>query len=123
MNNDVIAGVLNKAVGYLERGWCRVDFARDVLGQSLYSSDGRAVCWCAVGAVQRAALFMDTYNAHQVVEDACGEVCKVLGLIKDSYLRGSFQSTLSSWNDKPERTQEEVVAIFKKTALVVGGDG
>lgn len=46
--------VLTKAKEYLDRGWSTGCFAKDSKGNSTDPCGSDAICWCAVGAIDRA---------------------------------------------------------------------
>jgi hypothetical protein len=47
--------VLLKAVEILDRGWTKGVYARDNIGLPVDYDNEAAVCWCANGAIERAA--------------------------------------------------------------------
>lgn len=74
-----------------EDGWIQNNFQKECSGQ---------MCYCSVGAVDKAANSNVDFSSF------------------DRALRFLYEVTgaevLSQWNDKPERTQAEVVAAFDK---------
>lgn len=43
--------LLERAKGFIERGWTRGAYARDENGDGVGSRNPTAVCWCAAGAL------------------------------------------------------------------------
>lgn len=95
--------VLLKAAALVERGWTQDAGARSAKGNHVRSTGRAAVCWCAEGAIQKAAFGGDGYAYH---------------FAKGALLRALPKRALSipDWNDAPGRTQAEVVAALKAAA-------
>lgn len=91
--------VLRRALKYIRKGWTRGAFARDREGNVCDETSRRAVCWCAVGAIQRASP-NDWYLARDTVA------------LVEGVLKGS--QALSNYNDAPRRTKAQVIAAFEK---------
>jgi hypothetical protein len=51
---DETTDLLIRARGFIERGWCRGTFARDVNGNPVTSTDPSAAGWCMYGALEAA---------------------------------------------------------------------
>ena len=93
-----VAEVLRKARGYIERGWTRGIFARGPDGAGVSPVDASATCWCSIGAIVAASNYDMT---------VCASASDVL--------RGVIQGgNIARWNDDPERTQADVIAVFDK---------
>ena len=95
--------ILRHARGLIEQGWTQGAFARDADGHGVNHRNSRAVCFCGVGAIRRAAddLRMPrrlTAAAWKVLDDVCPD-----------------QELLAmGWQDEPGRTQSEVLAMFDR---------
>ena len=89
-----------KAYKYLQRGWCQGAVARDVAGEEVPAGSPEAVAWCLTGALQRA------YGFYNLTDKLAESLAKV-----EARLRGVGGSA-SEWNDAPDRTQGEVVALL-----------
>lgn len=81
--------------------WIQGTFARDKNGFDCEGIDPTAVCFCAMGAIDRAvgetnSFFNFAWPLYRALDNA------------------GFHNGISEWNDAPERTQEEVVALFDK---------
>lgn len=95
-----VADVLDRAADLIEPegAWTQGAPARTAGGRGTDSGDREAVCFCAIGAINRAG-YWDwplTSACWKAVEDT------TVGLAK--------------WNDAPERTQAEVVAALRAAA-------
>lgn len=90
-----VGEVLTRAADLLEeKGWCQ-NYPVDMEGRM-----------CAVGAIRQASEGQEQgYFASRAAVKAQQAVEKAIG--------GEF---ISRWNDRPERTKEEVVAIFRAVA-------
>ena len=88
--------------------WTRVAFARNEAGNSTISGDPSAVCWCAVGAVNRAARTQFGVCGLQAMT-AVDALATALGaLVADT------SGGVAAYNDAPERTHEEILELFDK---------
>ena len=129
--NDIdleAARLLDCAASTVERGWTQRANARDGVGEPVQPHDLNARCWCAHGAINRAA-----FMTGVTIIDECGQVLfatKESGIILDrarlavrltierpaaSMLAMSGLS-LAKWNDKPERTAGAVAAKLRAGA-------
>jgi hypothetical protein len=103
--SPTIADILDAAADLIEPegAWTQGVLGRDERGCILTSNElGRAVSFCAAGAIQRAAglPFQTPEGAHRFVR-------KVIGRKEIGY-----------WNDRPRRTQAEVVAKLREAAAL-----
>lgn len=89
-----------KAVDYIKKGWTQGAFARKADGSPTYSLDPEAVCWCAFGALNMA------YPDHGYV-----------GVFTELKTAIGGEQLVAYWNDDPNRTQQEVIAMFEKLGL------
>lgn len=80
-------------------GWTQEFFARNASGERTNKFGPDAVCFCAYGAIDRAA-------GHSFSE------------ADRRFMEALFDATgrddVADWNDAPGRTQAEVVALFDK---------
>lgn len=79
--------------------WTKGAFARDRDGDDVYETDGdTAVCWCAVGAINKA------FGCHAG-----------LTVVQALYaaLPADFQ-LVASFNDHPDTTHADVMALFDR---------
>ena len=103
-----VADVLDRAADLIkpEGAWTRGAYARDEHNDSIDTLHPDAKCFCAMGAVYRAAGASSLYKTGRidVVNDVRKHLITVVG------------TTMASFNDAPERTQAEVVAALRSAA-------
>lgn len=80
-----------------EDAWTTQHLARDVNGESTFSNDSDAVCWCLVGAICKC------YGTNE-----CKRVKIVIKV--ENYLN----MPIHQWNDKSERTFDDVKNLIMK---------
>lgn len=123
ITNEELKKVLERARELVSLGWCQGDLAQDEFGSTIPDSSPNAKSFCTIGAIDRAlyealewnwnmvitqplapksVMLKDLYNATKI------ELLKALG-IKDPVAH-SFG--IVSFNDKPGRTQEQVIELF-----------
>lgn len=110
-----VADVLERAADLIEPegAWTRGIYAADECNDSIDTLHPGAKCFCAMGAVYRAAGASSLHKTGplDVVNDIRTHLTHVLG------------TTMASFNDAPERTQPEVVAALRRAAtLARAGD-
>lgn len=104
-----VAEVLRAAASLVESGWCQKAMATDASGRPVPEDDDTASCFCALGAVIRAA----DYDSG-VYMAALDRFCEFI------YAEtGHF--AVSRWNDTPGRTAEDVAARLRECAGQVEG--
>jgi hypothetical protein len=86
-----------KPSDYIRRGWCQNASAQDDQGRLCDATSSLAQQWCLVGSV-RAAYPEDAVRRNKVFDKLFCQA-KTYGL--------------SSWNDNPDRTQQEVLAVLE----------
>jgi hypothetical protein len=98
-----VADSLEKAADLIEPegAWTQGCYARLADGETTGSFNPDAVCWCALGAIQKTGGGRDAFSALYDMMPADGLV--------------------SPWNDAPERTQAEVVAKLREAAANARG--
>ncbi|PTQ64480.1 hypothetical protein C8J45_103330 [Sphingomonas sp. PP-CE-3G-477] len=109
-----VADVLERAADLIEPdgAWVKGELGYDADGNRIPDREviHSAVCFCVAGAIWRAA---DVGADDTIVWDAF----KSLGR------SANFRTGVGPWNDKPERTQPEVVAALRRAAtLARAGD-
>ena len=96
------ADILNRAADLIapDGAWTQGALARTRNGYAIGPEEDDAVCWCVQGALYRAG----------------GENVWAAG---DAHiaLKASLGSSVSGWNDAPERTPAEAVAALRAAAL------
>jgi hypothetical protein len=91
---DAIVG-LRKVRKLIAGGWTRGTFARNARGVPVQAQDKRAVRFCPSGACWRVG---GAWRLIRLIEAEIGP-----------------RATLNIWNDRPERTKAEVLALIDKT--------
>lgn len=92
--------VLKKARKLIEtKGWTQVVEARDEDGNAIDYRDERAICFCALGALWRAA---DGFESDLAV-DARATLASCV-----------HTDHIIDWNDRKRRTKEDVLAAFDR---------
>lgn len=98
--------ILSRARTLILDGWCQGADARDAQGRDVLPWSLEARSWSVLGAlvggdgVGRAQVGM-----MPILE--LGEAIVALGEAGDTH-------SLQAWNDRPDRTKEEVVALFDR---------
>jgi hypothetical protein len=101
--------ILVEARDLIEKGWCQGDGARGATGKVVRPLDPDAVCFCAVGAIDRVCEGDDLLR-----EEAWHRLR--LGIF------GDIRGPIVKWNDAPERTKPEVLAAFQKAIDSLGAE-
>lgn len=99
--------ILSAAADLIEQpnAWCQKAIARNAKGDTLRIATQNSACqWCTIGAVIKACE-NNTYNTSEVIE-------KVRQVLKSR----TGGDSLGGWNDAPDRTQAEVVALLREAA-------
>lgn len=81
--------------GLLAKGWCQGHYAVDSSGVPVHPYNKAACAFCIHGACEKV-LGKDERKVLTPLRSALGEF------------------TLAEWNDRPDRTQAEVLALFDK---------
>lgn len=76
--------------------WTQKVCARDEFGTRVGATSDSACSWCIIGAILR----LYPYEVGDLRE-------KLYGVLPKGF-------SIAQWNDTPERTQEEVVAVLKE---------
>ena len=96
------AELYNKAADMIGRGWTQKVYARDERGYSVPPSELVAKSWCLLGAISVVAMSW----GPKYYSSTFGK------LVENLELNG----TVNKWNDHPDRTQGEVVALLREAA-------
>lgn len=89
-----------------EWGWIQGQEALTENGVAVESSDPEAACFCVMGAIERVGydLWRADVADYKVMSAAVQEALEAAGDIAGDLLH--------EWNDHPDRTKEEVVALL-----------
>ena len=82
----------------IEQGWTQKTYARSEDGDSVAYNSPDAICWCAVGAI--CAVDSSLSSAVDRATKILAETIEI------------SRSSLTEWNDAPDRTQDEVLIAF-----------
>ena len=98
---------------YIRMGWCQDTEARDAHGVPCEPTDSNARSWCSTAA---ASLWPDEAEAlHILVEMA-------FRVMDDDYILDKVvsEAIVEQWNDAPERTMAEIIAVMQETEQEAG---
>lgn len=87
----------------MAEGWTQGAFARTARRIQVGPANEKAACWCILGAGNAA------FSGYAPDET------QWYGTIQDIVLKMP-----QKWNDEPERTQEEVIAMAKQAEKILG---
>jgi len=93
-----VVEALKEARALIANGWTQGCPARDANGTDVNSLDPSAVSFCIYGACYRAS------------QSRSDDVYRLTGSVLQKLCTGAP----SVWNDAPERTQSEVLALFDR---------
>ena len=91
--------MMAEACERVSTGWCQGTIAQDADGRPVGAGSSAARRWSMLGAV------LASWDGGPVEE---------LGQAVTSLHTSTDQAPLEVWNDRPERTQEEVVTAFER---------
>lgn len=100
-NTERAIKVLTSARGLIEKGWTQEAEARDNTGRPVPPAHATAVEFCIVGACCRE--FAGPLVAYELAQ------------LQATLTRRWSVFTLTSFNDYPVRTKDEVLALFDET--------
>lgn len=86
--------------------WTKSSMGRDLHGQMCASGDPDAVCWCLAGAIFKV------YGTHSSKGDSA--FCRVAAVLKQN---GIGRTEILNWNDRPERTHDEVLKVCEEAMI------
>jgi hypothetical protein len=105
-----VRAILVKAEELISSGWCKGVLARDRNDHGVNSDSKDAVSWCAMGAIDNAALGFVVDG--KIPRQEWFELSRHARLL----LRNLISvDSIPDWNDKEGRTQSDVVEAFRGT--------
>lgn len=120
--NKYLPELLKEARNYIANGWIKQKYAGDRDGNGTDTYDDNAVCFCALGAIERAAnklyesfpedLITQIISSPIYLEE---EAVKLIDAEIPQDQRVSARSAsrrVILWNDHIDRTQEDVLKVF-----------
>jgi hypothetical protein len=90
-----------------QNGWCQKVNASSDKGRSCSPISDKAVSFCIFGAIDRK------HTSKYGAVDAIG-VYDDVNSVQDKLQATDQHALISVWNDHPERTKEEVIALLKE---------
>lgn len=93
--------------------WTKGAYARHRDGELCAIEDKGACQWCAIGALFWATDVADTDEADEEIEDISTERF-AMGMLYDATCALGARGGVAEFNDAPERTHEEVMALYDK---------
>ena len=93
----------NKAADMVESGWIQGEMAKNEEGCFVHPLAGDAKSWCLSGALRVVSWTVKDHNQYALT---------FLKLIKNLGL----SEHATTWNDRPRRTKEQVVALLRSAA-------
>lgn len=104
-----IAAALRAVKKLVERpeAWTKGAIARDAEGVEVNETDRSAVCWCLFGAIGRVA--------WREEEEVSRYLCRAGS-------SGPGPGEITLWNDAPERTHADVLALLDRAIKEVEGE-
>lgn len=95
------------------QNWTRGEYARDVDGSGVCAADPNAICFCSVGAVQRATSDVVGDLSH---EDALRLETSSIDILSEATSRDpgghQFYGSIADFNDSRTTTHEDVLRAF-----------
>lgn len=99
-----VVEVRRRAARLVERGWCQLSYARDRHGTPVGVNSAEAASWCLLGALDEAVPVPWTKADVARIETAAAQIAGEIGVcVKE----------LDYWNDRPGRTQAQVVQALR----------
>lgn len=94
-----------------EKTWTQGEYARDSDGDRVDALETYAVCWCGLGHIKRTLnVWHDNSTAASYLLKAMKARCPRIDYFHE-------------WNDHPDRTAEEVKAMFLEAAQLAESEG
>lgn len=107
-NGRPLAEVYHAAAGLVRIGWCRGDYAQTLFNEGVYPDDDRAIRFCGMGAVFRAA---------GVEDDPGDEDFWTLSRPLVAYLKRRYGIDCpDDWNDAEGQTADRIAADLDRVA-------
>lgn len=124
MNADPVSEfttLLREASEIVKKGFCQHALARNREGRKVHPSSDLAVSWCATGALRLAS---DRLRDRQGGSREIWSMRRLLAEIAvEAHLvaQGAEEQRLVRWNDRPGRTQLQVVENLRIVAEQLSG--
>ena len=106
-NKQEIPKSKTPALDLIRKGWCKKSLAKKSNGRATLVESPDAVSFCSIGAIRKAYPINRKYFAM---------IRRFHKVMIGSAVITSWNA-ISSWNDHPKRTHEEVIAAFQKAKI------
>jgi hypothetical protein len=93
--------------------WTKGHFARTAKDERCQYDDPKAACWCLAGAIAR--VIPGKGNESELLYD------DVYDILTDALRAGREEGPFIQWNDRPERTHGDVLALLDR-AIGIASD-
>lgn len=103
--------VLERSAELVAKGWCQGSYAKDKNGERCHFTDRRAKSFCLSGAINKIT--------NELVGNDDYKLAYRVTLTLGENLSAEAEAP-SSWNDSPDRTQQEVVDMLLHTRYANG---
>lgn len=93
----------------ISQGWTQGTYARNKDNEEVFHDSSEAVCFCLEGAIIRSIHENNFLNDEKIL------LYNLQTIIKNNIQNrkyGYYYPSTVCWNDKPERTKEEVLNLF-----------
>lgn len=95
--------ILKRALVYIRKGWVKNTWAKDSYDIDVDPTDNHAVCWCATGALIRAASELGAKS-----EELCFDALRAAIPKKDIGL------SIAGFNDAKSTNQNDIIKLFER---------
>ena len=113
MTDQQTIEVLNRALSYVDKGWCQFSNARDAKGKGVTRDDASATCWCLSGACERAAMELD-YDPADMYQIG-HSLFATLTSVQSRVSHPTIWNTIVDYNDDKDRTADDISRLLKRT--------
>jgi hypothetical protein len=113
---------LQKALEYVEQGWCQHAYQRSTPDPD----GGIRYRYCALGAIKVAVGMRNSFIPGSA-EDAetlariLAARQKLYDVLDEPHCSDTWIE-ITEWNDRPERTKDEVIDLFRKAIASIDGN-
>jgi hypothetical protein len=107
---DLLRGARDRVAS----GWCQHASARDVDGRIVEPWDADARSWSLLGAIVAVTEPQRLERGHLSLTELTTALGALAELIADP--------SLESWNDAPDRAQNQVVDVLDRASTIAGGN-
>lgn len=94
------------------QGWTKGTNAVDHGGETVYSNSAQAVAWCLLGAIARTTDYTEDTVHDELADELIDAVRAAIDRLPTSTPEVIETRQITTWNDDPERTQDEVLALL-----------